>query len=90
LLRTKRSLSTQSGFFGSCFIMWKYSATRMSAADSEPPGCPEPASYIILIEWALTFLAIVSNSPMNSASYISKSASPWAAQRVVGASGIID
>ena len=45
---TKRSRSGHLGSFGSTCISEKYSAATMSAAESEPPGCPDCASYIIV------------------------------------------
>ena len=41
--RMNRSRSGQSGSFGRSRILWRYSAATMSAADSVPPGCPDPA-----------------------------------------------
>ena len=41
---TNLSRSGQFGSFGSMFSSEKYSAATMSAAESEPPGCPDWAS----------------------------------------------
>ena len=57
---TRRSLAGSEGFFGSTFITSKYSATSISTAESEPPGCPEPAFAVMLMisrrTWVQMFL----------------------------------
>src|SRR5579871_69751 len=62
LERMKRSRSAHLGFFGSCRIPSKYSVTRRSVADSEPPGWPDPAAPIITTISRRTRLAIACNS----------------------------
>ncbi|GBC73967.1 hypothetical protein HRbin04_01377 [archaeon HR04] len=52
------SLSSHLGFFGSCLILWKYNATTNSTAESEPPGCPDPASATDSMISLLVLLAI--------------------------------
>src|SRR5207302_1765751 len=43
----KRSRSGHFGFCGSCRITSKNSVTRISTAESDPPGCPDLACVII-------------------------------------------
>ena len=43
-ISTKRSLSAFFGSFGSIFISSKYRYVKISAADKEPPGCPDLAA----------------------------------------------
>src|SRR3989344_5428288 len=45
--RMSLSRSGQSGFFGSCFNTWKYSAAKISAMPKGPAVCPEPAAASI-------------------------------------------
>ena len=49
-----------SGFLGSIFISLKYRAVTMSAADREPPGCPDPALCTSFITSVLILDAIFS------------------------------
>src|SRR5262252_3761747 len=43
----KRSRSALAGFLGSIRIQSKYSSTRISTAESDPPGCPDLAAPVI-------------------------------------------
>ena len=40
---------THFGFFGSIRILLKNNSTTISTAESEPPGCPNPAVPIIVM-----------------------------------------
>ena len=43
--KMKRSLSAQFGFDASIFNSWLKSTESISAAENDPPRCPEPASF---------------------------------------------
>src|SRR3989338_6491664 len=57
---TNRSRSSQPGSLGLWFILCSYRQRRISTADNEPPGWPEPARFnvsrISLRYWRAFFL----------------------------------
>ena len=60
--RTSLSLSSHEGSSGSWRMTLPYRVIRMSMAESEPPGWPDPASCIILTIHLLAILEEFSSS----------------------------
>src|SRR5699024_11316249 len=60
--KTNLSLSSHFGFFSSIFISLKYNTVKISAIESEPPGCPDFPEYTASIIPFLTSTAFFSNS----------------------------
>lgn len=66
--RMNLSLPSIFGFFGSTFISLKYSAVTISAAESEPPGWPDPALCMAFTTPTLTSAAVFSRAFISIAS----------------------
>ena len=58
---TNLSLPFAFGFSESIFIWLKYKTAKISAQESEPPGCPEFALYTCSIISILMSFAILAN-----------------------------
>lgn len=74
--RTNLSLSSHWGLAGSWLRLRKYRTAIRSAADRDPPGCPEPAAVVISTTWILSLLAI-SSSSATLMSFMSLALDPW-------------
>ena len=59
---TKRSLFSSFGFLGSTFNSTKYKYVNTSAADKDPPGCPDLAACVDLMIPLRTSFAVFFNS----------------------------
>src|SRR5436853_2637613 len=66
----KRSRSGHAGRVGSWRITLKNNAVTNSAADSDPPGCPEPASPIMVTMFLRIRLAMRLSSATSSTRFM--------------------